>query len=253
MIHSVDAPTDLLIMACHITGVYDVNRNMTLEPDDYSLIQSWVESVTSAKLKGIIFHNNLSKETCETYANEFISFIEIEYKAEFNPNVFRYFVYRDYLKKHATQIRAVFVTDVSDVVLLNNPFKDSMFINQTDTIFCGDEDKALDNEWMHDHSAHLREQISDYADYENRFGQETLLNCGIIGGNMPIFFSFLEKLCNIHARYNLLNKTAFTGDMGAFNYLARTQFTDQIVSGAPINTVFKLYQTDRSDCWFRHK
>lgn len=253
MIHSVDAPTDLLIMACHITGVYDVNRNVTLEPDDYTLVQSWAESVTSAKLKGIIFHNNLSKETCDTYANEFISFIEIEYNAAFNPNVFRYFVYRDYLIEHATRIRAVFVTDVSDVVLLNNPIEDSIFINQPNAIFCGDEDKTLDNEWMQDHSTHLREQITDYADYENRFGQESLLNCGIFGGNMPIFFPFLEKLCGIHARYNSLNKTAFTGDMGAFNYLARTQFADQIVSGAPINTVFKLYQTDRSDCWFRHK
>ncbi len=246
-------PTEFLLMACHITGVYDVNRNTTLEPDNYRIIQAWAESVAAAKIKGIIFHNNLSQKTCETYTNAYVSFVGIDYNPTFNPNVFRYFVYRDYLKKHAPETRGVFVTDVSDVVLVNNPFEDPRFLNQPNAIFCGDEDKPLNNEWMRDHATHLREQIADYAAYENRFGQDTLLNCGIIGGHTSIFGGFLEKLCDLHERYNANNKTAYTGDMGAFNYLARTQYTDQIVAGPPVNTVFKLYETERTDCWFRHK
>ncbi len=240
-------------MACHITGVFDVNRNTTLGHDNYELVRPWAESIAALKLKGIIFHTHFSDKTCETYANEFISFIKIEYNAQFNPNVFRYFVYRDYLKKQAAGIRAAFVTDVSDVVLVNNPFVDPLFTQNADTLFCGDEDKILANEWMHHHSAHLRSQIADFSDYEMRFAQEPLLNCGIIGGNMPVFRSFIEKLCDLHARYNSTNKTAYTGDMGAFNYLARTQFSDRIRSGSPVNTVFKMYETARTDCWFRHK
>ena len=49
------------------------------------------------------------------------------------------------------------------------------------------------------------------------------------------------------------NQTAFTGDMGAFNYLARTQFNSHLRHGAPVNTVFKMYENERQDCWFRHK
>jgi hypothetical protein len=41
--------------------------------------------------------------------------------------------------------------------------------------------------------------------------------------------------------------------MGAFNYLVRTQFNHQLLHGAPVNTVFKMYETERNDCWFRHK
>ena len=47
-----------IIMACHITGVFDVNRNMTLEDDNYELVKNWAESVADLKLCGILFHNN---------------------------------------------------------------------------------------------------------------------------------------------------------------------------------------------------
>lgn len=103
------------------------------------------------------------------------------------------------------------------------------------------------------HAKHLRSKITDYAEYENTFQKETLLNCGIIGGHTPVMQDFIEKLCDIHQQYNYDNTTAYTGDMGAFNYLARTQFNNQLQHGAPVNTVFKRYENDRTDCWFRHK
>jgi hypothetical protein len=99
----------------------------------------------------------------------------------------------------------------------------------------------------------LRNNIIDYADYENAFANETLLNCGIIGGSAQLFFDFIQQLCDIHQNANRDNKTAYTGDMGAFNYLARTKFNQQITHGTPVNTVFKGYENNRIDCWFRHK
>ena len=106
---------------------------------------------------------------------------------------------------------------------------------------------------MKDHSTNLRNNISDYADYESKFGAETLLNCGVMGSKAPIFFDFIKMLCAIHESANSANQTAFTGDMGAFNYLARNQFNSQLIHGAPVNTVFKMYENERQYCWFRHK
>ncbi|HMS69084.1 MAG TPA: hypothetical protein PKD18_13140 [Saprospiraceae bacterium] len=245
--------TNGLLMACHITGVYDVNRNETLAGDNYELVRNWAESIVSLKLQGIIFHNNFSEETCYKYENGHITFKKINYNPKFNPNVFRYFVYRDFLNQNAAFINSVFITDISDVVVVKNPFTDPFFIGNPNALFCGDEAKMLDNEWMNAHSDHLRKKISDYAEYEKYFAQETLLNCGIIGGTTPIFHGFIQKLCTIHESYNYENKTAYTGDMGAFNYLARTQYHNQLKHGSPINTVFKMYENDRTDCWFRHK
>ena len=167
--------------------------------------------------------------------------------------MYRYFIYRDFLAKSLDPIQGVFVSDISDVTLAQNPFNDPLYQDNSLTLFCGDEPTLLANEWMLAHATHLREQMADYRAYEEQFAKETLLNCGIIGGSFPVFFDFLQQLCEIHETYNRTNKTAYTGDMGAFNYLARTRFNENLRHGFPVNTVFKAYENDRMDCWFRHK
>ena len=246
-------PSTNVIMACHIAGVHDVNRNTTLTNDSFDLVKDWAASITSANVKGILFHNNFSEETCHSVANDNILFIKIVHDPQFNPNVYRYFVYRDFLEQHIQQINAIFITDVSDVVLVNNPFTDPLFAENPTALFCGDEPKLLHNEWMLAHAENLRKNIADYAAYESNFGEVSLLNCGIIGGASALFNDFLQQLCAIHQQANRENKTPYTGDMGAFNYLARTKFNKQLIHGAPVNTIFKRYETERNDCWFRHK
>ena len=242
-----------VLLACQITGIYDVNRNETLPNDDYSLIEDWCNSIMQLDLQGIIFHNNYTKTFCKAFSNKNIQFVEINYDVNFNPNVYRYLIYSDFLKSNVQWIENVFVTDISDVVVIQNPFIESPFTTNPDFIFCGDEPKILENEWMKNHSEHLRNKIFNYEEYEEKFKDTTLLNCGIIGGNINVMQTFIEKLSEIHRIYNFDNKTAYTGDMGAFNYLIRTQFNDQVLHGFPVNTEFKAYQTERNDCWFKHK
>ncbi len=240
------------IVASHITGVYDVNRNTILAADDYSIIQDWATSISKLKLRGIIFHNNFSEVTCKQYENEYISFVKVDYNNQFNPNIYRYYIYNEFLKLNSEFIDNIFFTDISDVIVLKNPFLEQLYIDNPDSIFCGDEPKILNNEWMQQHSENLRNNISDYKTYENNFANAVLLNCGIIGGNITIMKSFINKLWAIHQKYNSNNKTAFTGDMGAFNYLIRTQYNDKVIHGKPVNTEFKKYLVDAS-CWFKHK
>lgn len=241
------------ILACHISGIYDVNRNNTIADDDFSVIENWYNSVLNLKLNGIIFHNNFSDSTCEKHQNKFIIFIKIEYNPDFNPNVYRYFVYNEFLKSNHQHIENIFFTDISDVVILKNPFQKKLFKENSNAIFSGDELDILDNNWMQLHCEHLRNNIKDFVIFEDKFKHKTLLNCGIIGGNINIIKSFIEQLWQIHSNYNYNNKTNFTGDMGAFNYLIRTKFNDNLFHGKPINTVFKKYEIKNLECWFRHK
>jgi hypothetical protein len=244
---------ECLVLACYISGVYDVNRSEILNSDDFSIVQQWAESVQRAGLKGILFHNSFSPATCERYSSDHLVFVQVDYTSPLNPNAFRYLVYNDFIKKHGVSIENLFVTDVTDVVLLQNPFVQPLFTENPHALFCGDEPKPLRNDWMLEHANHLRSKIADYAAYEAEFATATLLNCGIIGGSIEVMSSFMEQLASIHEQHNLDNKTAYTGDMGAFNYLVRTKYNDQLIHGAPVNTVFKGYEENRKDCWFRHK
>ena len=178
-----------LILACHITGVYDVNRSETLPDDDYALIQNWATSIAYLNLHGIVFHNNFSETTCKKHENKNLKFIKITHDEHYKPNVYRYLVYNNFLKSFGHQIENLFITDISDVVVMNNPFIQTLFLENPMTIFCGDEPKSLSNDWMLVHAEHLRHQIQDYAAYEKKFAKYPLLNCGIVGGNIAVMRS----------------------------------------------------------------
>jgi hypothetical protein len=245
--------TNNVILGCHLTGIYDVNRNTLLSNDDFNLIKDWALSISSQQIKAIVFHNNFSKKTIHQFTSNYLQFVDVEADTVYKPNVNRYFIYKDYLSKFGHTIDNLFVTDITDVLLLTNPFAQEFFIQNSQHLFCGDEPTVLQNEWMQLHSTSFRNKIAGYKEYEEKFKNEVLLNCGIIGGNTALVSTFIDELCAIHEQYNQHNTTDYTGDMGAFNYLVRSNYNYKILHGTPVNTIFKQYQHNRQDCWFAHK
>lgn len=236
-----------------LTGVYDVNRKETLNKNDFSLIQKWYDSIVSLKMDAIIFHNSFSKELIAQHSNQYIQFIQVDYDQKLNPNIYRYFIYQEYLKQYSSEIANLFVTDISDVEVICNPFVNDGFTKNTNHLFCGDETEILDNEWMRNHCAHLRNLVPGFIQYEEQNKSAPLLNCGIIGGKLNIMLQLFDQMVELHKLYSYTNTTEYTLDMGVFNYAARTLFANKLMHGAPVNTVFKKYESHRKDCWFRHK
>jgi hypothetical protein len=242
-----------LICASLFTGVYDVNRNELLIADDFHIIQKWYQSIINLDLKAVIFHNNFSDETVKTYQNQNVQFVKVDFKTVLNANVYRYIVYNNFFKAYADDLKSVFITDITDVQIVQNPFTQPLFLDNPNSLFCGDELEILDNEWMNNHNTHLRNSIDGFADYEFQNKNQTLLNCGIIGGNIQMMMNLMFQLAYIHQTITINNQTPYTLDMGAFNYIARTQFANELIHGFPVNTQFKKYEEERMDCWFRHK
>ncbi len=242
-----------IVCATILTGVYDVNRSELLVEDDFGGIEVWYDSILKLGLRGIVFHNTFSEKTIEKYQNKNISFVAVEYDKSLNANVFRYLVYEAFIQKYETEIANIFVTDISDVMVVQNPFIQSLFLENPDKLFCGDENETLSNEWMMAHSTHLRNLMSGFSEYEQLNLSQTLLNCGIIGGSIKTMKILMESIAHIHRTYTTTNTSAYTLDMGAFNYVARTRFGQNLLHGTPINTQFKKYESQRTDCWFRHK
>ncbi len=241
-----------LILGCHITGVFDVNRSQMLQDDDFSIIENWVNSISKLTLQAIIFHNNFSESTVLKHQSKNLLFIKITHDERFNPNVFRYFVYNQFLNQYWNKIDSLFVTDVSDVLVLKNPFIQPLFIEKNDFIFCGDEPTNWNNKWMQLHGYHLRSRITDYLEIESEYKSHQLLNCGIIGGNISIIKPLIESIWHLHNTYNFDNTSSYTGDMGAFNYIIRKNYTQKLFHGSPVNSEFKAY-FDNGTNWFQHK
>lgn len=242
-----------LICASLFTGSFDVNRNEMLAPDDFQIVEKWFYSIVNLGLQGVIFHNNFSEQTIAKHKNEHIQFIRVDFQTKLNANVYRYLVYSDFLKNYGSQLQNIFFTDISDVEVVSNPFTDSLFLQNPKSLFCGDEEEILDIPWMNDHCSHLRNLIPAFGEFEEKNRTETLLNCGVIGGEIGLVLSLMEELAGIHSQYTISNRTPYTLDMGAFNFVARTRFSDRLKHGFPVNTRFKRYESDRTDCWFRHK
>lgn len=242
-----------VIFASLFTGVYDVNRNELLPADDFQIIQKWCESIQKLNLRGVVFHNNFSEETIQKANSKHIQFVKVDFDKRLNANVYRYLVYLDFLKKNQDSIQHLFMTDIADVEVVRNPFKELLFTQQPDSLFCGDEEEKLNNSWMFEHCTHLRALVPGFLEFEKENQSQTLLNCGVIGGSIQVIMPFLELLSQIHLEYTISNKTPFTLDMGAFNYIARTYFKERLIHGYPVNTRFKSYESTREDCWFRHK
>lgn len=244
---------DNVVFGCYITGVYDVNRTQTLANDTIEAILPWINSIIARGVAVVVFQNGLSKSICEAHQNELVTYINVPLQAEYSPNVMRYFYYDAYLKKYPNWYSNVFITDVTDVVMLRNPFEQALYINKANGIFCGDEPTTLNNEWMVAHHEHIRNTIPHFNVYELDKAKETLLNCGIIGANTTTMVKLLSSICDAHRKYNRNNKTAYTGDMGIFNYVVRNYYKDNLIHGAPVNTVFKAYDIKNTNCWFAHK
>lgn len=241
------------LFASLFTGVFDVNRNEILRDNDFQIIQKWYNSVVHLELNAIVFHNTFSQEVVERFSNEMVRFIYVPLEKDFNPNIFRYIAYSNFLSSTRLEISHLFLTDITDVEVVRNPFQSELFLSNKEHLFCGDEPKTFDNEWMKAHCAHLREQLSEFALFENEHEKSPLLNCGIFGGRLAEIQKLLQAISELHQRVSVTNTTPFTLDMGVFNYLARTMFREKIIHGEPVNTVFKGYEEDRLDCWFRHK
>lgn len=242
-----------IICASIFTGVYDVNRSEMLLQDDFTIVEKWYNAIQKAGLNGIIFHNNFSDQTILKYQSTSIQFIKVDFNSELNGNVYRYIVYDDFLKRYGHQIENIFFTDIGDVEVIKSPFDDPFFQHNTNTIFCGDEMEVFDNEWMRAHCTHLRNHIPDFLDFENQNKDAPLLNCGIIGGKTSQLILLMKALAALHNTFTISNQTKYTLDMGAFNYVVRKLFPEKIIHGFPVNTRFKHYESNRLDCWFRHK
>lgn len=142
----------------------------------------------------------------------------------------RFFDEYDWLEDHP-EIRWVWLTDATDVVLLNHPWN-----LDHDTLYVGSEPTNVGCKWMRDRHPHMTHWLNLHAD-------ETLLNCGLIGGDRDTIMRFLHEMCDMYDPGTPI-------EMGAFNQVAR-RF--HYVTGREVHTPFRKWATDDPLARWAHK
>jgi glycosyltransferase involved in cell wall biosynthesis len=203
-------------------------------------IEKLIETAKSHGIKTVVFYDSIDQPDVERLQGELVEFIRIRPFREFCTNVYRRFVFYEYLKYRHHPM--VFMVDSTDVEVLKNPFE---YI-KPEVLYVGNELKSINNPW-------LRAQFEliklDFDAFKDEFGTYQLLNAGIIGGYYDIVLEFLAKNTDIHREESVgLQKST---DMAVFNYVVCKYFMDRHEHGEHINTPFKFNKY--TDAIFKHK
>jgi hypothetical protein len=208
---------------------------------------AWANSLRELELPGVVFYSNIHTGFMEReYSNiEFIRatdfFPEWQDALDWNAVDVRWLLYDFWLRRARPD--AVFFTDISDVLVKQNPFSQL----QPATVYCGDEPTTVNHPWMH--------QIARAAGDPkiNKFlkthGSQQLLNAGVLGGHYDPVMRFIQEIRN-----QGLHPCHTTIDMLYFNYVGYNLPAGLTLQhGAPVNSVFRGNEVNRTDVWFVHK
>ncbi len=227
-------------------------------PDIFPYMRNWYESVKKQpELHATVFLDYIPDGFIEKYATERIKFRKCNPKT-LNAIDSRWKVYREFLEV-SPEIENVFFTDITDVLVLKNPFPEMQA--HVDKVFCGDEAK-FDNKpidiswnWMHNRWELLRKiQPADkhYAigEFLSKHGKKAVLNAGLLGGNKMLIIDVVRRMEEFLDRFNVHEATV---DMNALNYILYSYFEKSLIHGSPVNTEFWTEDWSNKICWFKHK
>lgn len=215
--------------------------------NDIKYIAPWYDSIDKLGLQGVVFYDNLTPSFIDTYQKENIQFIKVS-PSDYSNNDWRFFVYKDFLKDK--QYDAVFLTDGSDVTVVQDPTKIITDYSDIDLFICKDSIKLADFGYLGIHQQAGWDNYSWFA-MQHLQRKLDLINMGVIGGTYDNIMMFLENFYKVRTE---LANPHFNADMWVGQYIFRHLMSDKkILLGEPFTSEFKKYQNDRKDVYFIHK
>lgn len=224
-----------ILLTCYFTNVKDTQRNEQWNCNIKDL-EPLINSI-DGKIKLVVLHDCFGDVS--DYKN--VQFIKVDTFA--NPYFQRWISYYQYVRSNENIIDNIFCVDATDVEVLNIPEWNSV----GDNLYCGDENDSLSCTWMV--GSHPDKVIQDFIK-DNTTKQ--LLNAGIVGGKSYLIKEFCKEINNYYSGSLERKVDLSKGDMGAFNYVARTYFGDKIINGGQVCTRFKSNEKNGYS-WFKHK
>lgn len=227
------------VLTCLMTDHNDPQRTGKMR-NDPSMVEDLRTSLSISPDTGlvVIHTGNLVVKGAEM----------VPVKQRFNVYFERWLHYYQWLREHR-EVRFVWCVDATDVQMVRDPFPEM----EPGHLYLGWEPKTLRDEWM------LR-QHPDATLQEWMRGNPNLplLNMGVVGGDRDTVMSFAHYIVQFwfddHIDWIMgwEKSRAGVGDMATGNYVAYTQFGDELSSGPHVTNVFKS-NTVSPTAWWKHR
>ena len=214
------------------------------------LLENWAFSLKKTGLTGILFHNCFTEDDIKQFSTYPVHFSYAEMPKGNNSGLYRFELYAEFLAKYQDKIGGMFMTDSTDLEMLQNPFTHKKF--DGNTIYIGCEPWSFE-QWEKLRAARplinslseLRELMAD-----KQFAKQTVLNAGLVGGTAHAVTPFINEMAKGCKRYS---SCASFQDMSWLNFIAYTKFKSKIAYGPQVNTHFTGYEKDNKVAFVKHK
>jgi len=207
----------VIVFTALLTGYPDPQRRKHKWQPDPSVVDTLARSVQAHGHQLVVLHDE--PPTTPPRRGEWVR-VRVQHR---NPYFARWFAYYDHLAGATGQVWCV---DGSDVELLRTP--------EAVDLACGAEPSTVGTEpWMAQHHS-----TSATLDQTAR-----LLNAGILGGKAQ---TVRQIAADIAATANDADLT----DMAVFNHVLRRHGP---LYDEPVHTVYKAFDYDNPEAWWRHK
>jgi len=113
-----------VILSTYFTTTKDPQRLQMLNSNNYTYIQPLFESALKLNVPLILFHDSLSETFIQEHSHPLVEFIKVELRKSMSQNDERFLFYQELLRTRgfSQKYKYVFLSDVSDVFLFDNPF-----------------------------------------------------------------------------------------------------------------------------------
>ena len=183
-----------------------------------SYIQPWYNSVNELNLQGRIFYDNLSDDFITQYTTDKIKFIKVK-PSDYSNNDWRFFCYKNYLEKN--KFDSVFLTDGSDVTVVQNPSKIIEDFPEKDFFLCKDSIQLSQFPYL---AFHKNVKWENYMYFLLNDASLALINMGVIGATYNNILIFLNNFCDVRIK---LGHPEFNSDMWLGQYIFRHLLSDK--------------------------
>lgn len=236
---------DRVVAASYFTSQPDPQRNVFAEVDRWDAVAPWAEGIKTFGLRGVIFHDGLSARFSQRLASYGVECVRVDpVPASTNCYCWRHRIHAEWLGRQDCE--TAFFTDLFDVKIASDPFE---LLTKSHDLWIGVESERISDaseagQWM---MSRLR---ATFGRLPPDVQGKPILNAGILGGFRAPLLGLLHSLWA-----TLSHRGPGACDMAALNgILYRSPDLDRVWrDGAPLNSVYRRFESHRTDVAFIHK